>query len=108
MSQPDTELSPIATAVIYEDDHVRVWNQVVPAGGQIPRHEHRHNYCLVNVAGEGPIDVQFHDGSGGALGEHFEFSPVPGQIDRIPKGHIETATNRGAEYRAILVEFKQL
>ncbi len=30
-----TELAPIATKMIYEDDHVRVWKQVVPAGGVI-------------------------------------------------------------------------
>jgi len=30
-------LAPIATQVVYEDAHVRVWNQVVPAGGTIDR-----------------------------------------------------------------------
>ena len=29
------KLAPIATKVIYEDEHVRVWNQVVPTGGTI-------------------------------------------------------------------------
>jgi hypothetical protein len=28
-------LAPIATQIIYEDAHVRVWNQVVPAGGTL-------------------------------------------------------------------------
>ena len=100
------ELAPIATAVIYEDDHVRVWNQVVPAGGTIEKHAHDNDYFLVHVTGEGPIEVTFHDGSGGKLGEHFTFEPTPGTADFIRKGHIETAHNRGEEYRAVLVELK--
>ena len=101
------KLSDIATQVVFEDDEVRVWNQVVPAGGEISKHEHQHDYFLVNVAGEGPIRVQFHGGSGGALGDQFEFNPSPGTADFIRKGHIETAINEGDEYRAILVELKK-
>lgn len=101
------QLAPIATGVIYEDDHVRVWNQVVPAGGTIPKHFHENDYFLVNVAGEGPIDVVFHDGSGGRLGQGITFAPKPGTADFVPRGHIETASNKGGEYRAILVELKQ-
>ena len=101
-----TELNDIATTVVYEDDEVRVWNQVVKAGEDIPRHEHHHDYFLLNVSGEGPIQVTFHDGTGGALGETFEFRPTPGRADFIPKGHIETAHNAGGDYHAILVELK--
>jgi hypothetical protein len=104
MTEP---LNPIATELLYEDDHVRVWKQVVPAGASIPRHQHEHDYFLLNVAGEGPIDVEFHDGTGGELGAEFTFSPVPGRADYVPKGHIETAHNRGDEYRAVLVELKR-
>jgi hypothetical protein len=100
------ELAPIATSVIYEDEHVRVWNQVVPPGGVIEKHEHTYNYFLVHIAGAGPIDVDFHDGTGGDLGEHLAFVPKPGTADFIRKGHIETARNKGSEYRAILVELK--
>ena len=100
-------LAPIATQLIFEDDHVRVWNQVVPAGGRIEKHLHEHDYCLVNVTGEGPFEVDFHEGSGGELGDHIVFEPKPGTADFVPGGHIETAHNTGTEYRAILVEFKR-
>ena len=100
------ELAPIATEVIYEDDHVRVWNQVVPAGGTIEKHEHTNNYFLVHIAGDGPIDVRFHEGTGGEFGEQLAFAPKPGTADFVKKGHIETAHNQGDEYRAILVELK--
>jgi hypothetical protein len=101
------KLAPIATKVIYEDEYVRVWNQVVPAGGTIRKHEHTNDYFLLNVAGTGPIDVAFHEGTGKELGEHFTFRPKPGRADFIPKGHVETAHNRGKEYRAVLVELKR-
>jgi hypothetical protein len=96
----------IATEVIYEDDHVRVWKQVVPAGAHLAKHEHKHDYFLVNVAGEGPFDVKFHDSSGGKLGDRISYCPKPRTADFVAKGHIETAHNQGDEYRAILVELK--
>lgn len=98
--------APIATEIVYEDDYVRVWNQIIPAGGVIEKHTHNNDYALLNVAGAGPIEVQFHEGSGGELGENIAFCPTPRTADFVRKGHIETATNQGAEYRAILVEFK--
>lgn len=100
------DLAPVATEKIYEDEHVCVWNQVVPAGATIEKHEHTNNYFLVHISGQGPIDVRFHEGTGGDLGEQFTFKPKPGTADFIPKGHIETAHNEGDEYRAILVELK--
>ena len=100
------EPNPIATEVVFEDDKVIVWNQVVAAGADIKKHEHLNDYFLVNISGTGPIEVEFHDGTGGNLGERFVFEPTPGTADFIRKGHIETAHNRGEEYRAILVELK--
>jgi len=101
------KLHPIATEVIFEDERVRVWNQVVPAGGEIKRHRHDHDYYLINVSGAGPIEVLFHDSTGGEQGESVTFSPKPGSANYVKKGHVETAINHGDEYRAILVEFKQ-
>mgnify|MGYP001190005828 FL=1 len=98
--------SPIATSVVFENEDVRVWEQTVPPGGEIPRHEHHHDYYLIYVRGNGPIAVTFHEGSGGELGERIVYEPVPGRADFVPKGHVETAVNQGDEYRAILVELK--
>jgi hypothetical protein len=60
------KLAPIATQVVYEDEYVRVWNQVVPAGGRIERHVHTNDYFLLNVTGHGPIEVAFHEGTAGS------------------------------------------
>ena len=43
------QLAPIATQIIYEDEHVRVWNQVVPADSTIEKHHHANDYFLVNI-----------------------------------------------------------
>ena len=89
-----SKLAPIATKVIYEDEYVRVWNQVVPAGRQIKKHAHRNDYFLLNVTGNGPIEVDFHEGTGGELGDHFTFRPKPGTADFIRRV-TSTAHNPG-------------
>ncbi len=99
--------NPIATEVIFEDDEVRVWNQVIGAGDTLGRHTHEHDYFLVTIRGDGPIDVEFHEGSGGPLGKHFQFEAKRGDAAFIKRGHVETAHNTGGEYRAILVELKR-
>jgi len=63
----------IATEVVFEDEEVRVWNQVVKKGEDIPKHEHRLDYFLLNISGEGPIHVQFQDGTGVSLVKPFSF-----------------------------------
>ena len=96
--------TPIATKVIYGDDEVRIWNQVIEPGKTLGRHTHKSDYVLVTVRGEGPIDVRFLDGSGGPLGDGIVLRTRRGDVTYVPKGHTETARNEGAEYRAILVE----
>lgn len=101
------ERNPIATTVIYEDEHVRVWNQIVPEGGSIPKHKHENDYFLLNVTGNGPMDIIVHDEEQKAADKTFSFSPKPREALLVPKGQLETAINKGAEFRAILVEFKE-
>ncbi len=98
--------SRIATRVLYEDDEVRVWDQVIEAGATLGRHTHQNDYVLVTVRGTGPIEVVFHDGTGGELGEGLTLHSRRGDATYIPKGHTETAVNKGEAYRAILVELK--
>ena len=43
-------MAAIATEIIYEDEHVRVWNQVIPAGANIEKREHHNDCFLLNVA----------------------------------------------------------
>jgi hypothetical protein len=101
------ELRPIATEVLFEDEEVRVWNQIITAGETLGRHRHDNDYALITVRGSGTLRVEFHAGSGGALGERIDLHPKRGEIFFVEKGHEETAHNDGEEYRAILVELKR-
>ena len=98
--------NPIASRVLYEDEEVRIWDQVIEAGATLGRHTHRNDYVLVTVRGSGPIEVVFHDGSGGELGGGLTLRSRRGEATYIRSGHTETALNNGEEYRAILVELK--
>ena len=100
------ELQPIATRIIYEDDEVRVWDQVIEAGATLEKHRHDLDYVLVTVRGEGPLGVEFHDKTSGEAGERITMKTHRGQALLVPKGQTETAYNEGEEYRAILVELK--
>ncbi len=102
MSEQDE--NSIATEILYEDEDLRIWNQLIPAGASLGRHTHRNDYVLVTVHGAGPLDVKFLDGSGGGLGDGIVLRTRRGDAQYVPKGHVETAHNDGAEYRAILVE----
>lgn len=97
---------PIATRILYEDDEICIWDQRIGAGDTLGRHTHHRDYVLVTVRGEGPLDVAFHDGSGGPLGEGIELRTRRGDASFVAKGHTETAVNRGTPYRAVLVELK--
>jgi mannose-6-phosphate isomerase-like protein (cupin superfamily) len=99
--------NPIATEVVYEDERVRVWRQLIRSGETFGRHTHERDYVLINVEGEGPIEVAFLDGTGGALGDGLTLRPKRGEAIFVPKGHCETARNEGEDYHAILVEFNR-
>ncbi len=89
------EPAPVATTIIYEDDHDRAWNHVVPAGATIEKH--KHDYVPLNVAGAGPTDVPFHTGSGGEISDRLTFSPTARTAGFVAKGHGETGRNDGDE-----------
>jgi hypothetical protein len=102
------DLQPIASRVLYEDDEVRIWDQQIEAGKTLGRHRHEHDYVIVTVRGGGPLDVEFHAGTGGALGGSLSLPRSRrGEALFVEKGHVETAHNRGETMRAILVELKK-
>ena len=54
--QQDDVLGPIATKVLYEDERVRIWDQVIEPGQTTGPHHHALPYALVTVEGA-PLDV---------------------------------------------------
>lgn len=100
-------LGPIATRVVYEDERVRVWDQVIEPGATTGPHEHALPYALVTVEGSS-LDVLPVPGYPALHSEE----PISVEIESqsagiLPAGSVEEAINTGAKtYRAILVEFK--
>jgi len=102
------ELGPIATRVVYEDERVRVWDQVIEPGATTGPHEHELPYALVTVEGSS-LDVVPVPG----FQAHYSDERLSVEIESqtaavLPEGSVEEALNTGDQtYRAILVEFKQ-
>ena len=100
-------LGPIATRVLYEDDQVRVWDQLIEPGATTGPHRHDLPYALVTVDGT-TLDVEpvagFADRHGqGATTVTLESRTVM----MLDAGAVEEARNPSDHaYRAILVEFK--
>ena len=106
-TSPTGQPNPIATEIIYEDDEIRIWNQVIGAGQSLPKHTHTLDYFLSTIRADGPLDVEFYEGTGGSLGNKLSFTANRGDTTFLKAGHIETAHKPGGEYRAILIELKQ-
>lgn len=101
-------LGPIATRILYEDHHVRVWEQVIERGDSTGPHRHELPYALVTVEGS-TLDVHPVRGYPAMHGADVLTVPIESRTAGIlPEGAVEDARNIGDEtYRAILVEFKQ-
>jgi hypothetical protein len=99
-------LGPIATELVYEDDHVRVWTHHLEPGEASPLHRHDHDYVIVNIDGD-RIAAEPVPGSGGEYDEYLEADVRRGRTSFLRKGGIERAINVGSEpYRTVIVEFK--
>jgi hypothetical protein len=103
-----TRLGPIATRILYEDDRVRIWDQVVEPGASIGPHRHELPYALVNVDGS-TLEVVAVPGHPVIAGGEMVSVEIESETAGVlPGGGAEDARNTGDQtYRAILVEFKQ-
>ena len=103
----ERELGPIGTALLFENDRVRIWEvRLAPGGarrGAPPRPRPR--------AGADPRRPR-RGGVRAGLARHrgapyFEAPIAPGQFSFMRRGGIETAVNVGTEdYHEIIVELK--
>lgn len=106
VNNEETELGPIATRILYEDEQVRIWDQVMPAGHHLGPHRHECDYAIVCVEGSTvtadtlPGNDTGHDG-------HMEVAVDRGKLFWVKKGGLEEAFNNSDKrFRAILVEMK--
>ncbi len=104
-----TELGPIATKILYEDDDVRIWDQRIEPGEATAPHHHANDYALVDIEGD-TIEVMPLEGEPNPHGIPAEGLALPVKAHScfvVPHGSTEIARNTGKRrYRAILVEFK--
>ena len=96
MPAPETpKLGPIATAVLFEDDEIRIWDKQLAPGEVLPAHRHDHDYWLLDVSGE-HISVDFLPGNQGEHDGHVDLEIARGRGLFIKKGAVETAKNTGS------------
>jgi hypothetical protein len=99
-------LGDIGTRVLFEDDHVRVWQLRLAPGEDSPTHRHELDHLLVQVAGD-RIAVIPEPDSEGPFREYLEADVIPGAVVRVPRGGVETARNVGrVPYLEVIVELK--
>jgi quercetin dioxygenase-like cupin family protein len=52
MSEPGQEANPIGTALVFEDDRVRIWRIELEPGEEAPFHTHHLDYTSIIVEGD--------------------------------------------------------
>ncbi len=95
------EPQPVGTAVLFEDDDVRVWKLDLAAGESSAIHWHEHDYVFVVVVG-GPTEVVNSDGTT-ERSEHRR-----GDVVQHEAPLVHRLRNVGdARYVEVIVEFLQ-
>ena len=103
----DPDLGPIATTVVYEDEHVRIWTHHLEPGEASPLHRHDLDYVIVDVEGE-RIAADPLPGSEADYGGYIEAPVRPGKSYSLRAGATERAINVGTTpYRTVIVELKR-
>jgi len=105
VSLPDgstIQLGAVGTEIVFENEHVRVWEVVLQPGESQPWHCHENPYLVVALeAADNRIDPL--DGEPREVHE-----PTGGIVFREP-GEVHMLTNRGTtSYRSRLVELKMM
>ena len=99
-------LGPMGDKVIFENDRVRIWELVIPPGGDSNCHVHELDYVLVQLGGDRVAAVPEPD-TKSPYNEYMEADVVPGQVIYIERGGIEIARNVGeVPYSEIIIELK--
>ncbi|MGZ6887162.1 MAG: cupin [Acidimicrobiia bacterium] len=102
----ERELGPIGTALLFENDRVRIWEVRLEPGERGAVHRHDLDHVLVQISGD-RVAVESEPDSPTPWGPYFEAPIRPGDFSYMSRGGIETAYNVGSEpYREIIVELK--
>ena len=98
----EDSLAPIGERLLFEDEHVRVWENTVEPGEESPLHRHDHDYLSIDIEGERIVHNPVKHGDFPRM--EVDASP-PGSVIFLRGGVTETAINSGStRFRTILVE----
>jgi mannose-6-phosphate isomerase-like protein (cupin superfamily) len=101
MADTDRVLGDVGTAVILDNDRVKIWEMDLQPGEESDEHRHDLDYILVILEGDRIAGIST-DGR-----DDIEADVHPGLTVYVPKGGTEIARNIGQErYREILIELK--
>jgi mannose-6-phosphate isomerase-like protein (cupin superfamily) len=97
-------IGDVAQTVLFEDDHVRIWEMKLEPGEHSDLHHHDHDYYLVIFSGDLVAGVPPKDSPVDAFVGKV---PPQGNTVPVPKGGTEWALNVGKKtYHEILIELK--
>ena len=100
MLNPDVKLGPIGNRIIFENEHVRVWELCVEPGESKGLHRHDLPYVIVPLTA-GEIEIESIDG------KVYRPQEKIGEAIWRDAGEIHDLHNLGdAAYRNVLVEIK--
>ena len=106
VSGTERVLGPMGDRVVFENDRVRIWELLLPPGGDSNVHEHALDYILVQLGGDRVAAVPEPD-TQGKFDQYFEADVTPGAVVYVERGGIEIARNVGDEpYSEIIIELK--
>lgn len=103
-SEPATEpLGPIGHEIVFENEHVRIWEVCLEPGAVQDWHQHEHPYVIVGIEGA-DNRMEFFDGS-----EPRHMQERPGRVVYREAGKVHKLTNEGTtRYVNRLIELKHL
>jgi mannose-6-phosphate isomerase-like protein (cupin superfamily) len=105
-SSGERELGDVGTRLVHENERVRIWELQLAPGERSDVHEHRLDYILVFLEGDGIAVIPEPD-TAGEFTEPLEYVPPVGKAIFVRAGGVETAVNCGTQpYREILIELK--
>jgi quercetin dioxygenase-like cupin family protein len=98
---PDQELGAVGSYVLFENDHVRVWQNDLEPGESSDWHLHTTSYLFVATQ-HGNLKVEFEDGTSHATELQL------GQVVMGDKGSVHQLSNVGDQrYTSVIIELKE-
>lgn len=101
----DDPMGGVGTALLFEDENVKIWEMVLEPGEHSDLHHHEHDYYLCIFSGDLVAGVP---PKGSPMEPFVGVVPPQGNTVPVPRGGTEWALNVGKQtYREILVELKK-